>query len=491
MSYIKSYKGQTWLLPPNIGQLIPKDHVCYLVEDLVASLNYNTFDRRYEGAGHPAYHPSIVLKILVMGVIDKVRSSRKLARNARENVVYMYLAEKLAPDFRTISDFRKENPKLVKEVFKHTITLANEQGLLDLDTLSTDGSKIKANASAKRMLTKEELKFLMNFVDKELEEWAEQDKKEDELFGDSRGSDQLPDSSRKKIKKAVKNYIGKFKDKGSIFKREIKNKLDNADSELEKYQLKKVSITDPECRFMKSKKGNMELSYNPQLTVDKKGFILANDVSTDTGDAEQLQPQVLQTIANIGSQPKRIKWNFDNGYFSGENIAFLEGKKIDGYIPDQELAQKMKGKNPKQTYIGTLNYNRKKDTYAAPNGDIFTFRSEWFDKKKNYMRREYVLRKNNKVIKTISASPYQFERDNIYSKMRTSKAREIYKIRSETVEPAIGDIKENKGFASFLTRSLETVKIEFNLACIAHNLKKIWLMKNKNFVLLNLHAFEL
>ena len=113
MAYIQSYKYQAWLLPPSIEELIPEDHICFLVEALVDSMDFEAFDLKYAGAGHPAYHPRVLLKILVMGVMDRVRSSRRLAKNARENVVYMYLSEKLAPDFRTISDFRKDNPDVV------------------------------------------------------------------------------------------------------------------------------------------------------------------------------------------------------------------------------------------------------------------------------------------------------------------------------------------------------------------------------------------
>jgi transposase len=122
MAYIKSYHNQDWLLPPNIEDLIPEDHICYLVEALVESMDFSWFDETYSGPGHPAYHPRILLKLLVQGVLDQTRSSRMLARKARENIVYMYLAEKLAPDFRTISDFRKRNPDLVKAAFKHTVT---------------------------------------------------------------------------------------------------------------------------------------------------------------------------------------------------------------------------------------------------------------------------------------------------------------------------------------------------------------------------------
>src|SRR3972149_5566483 len=145
MAYIQSYKGQSWLLPPSIEDLIPDDHICFLVESLVDSLDYSSFDIRYSGAGHPAYQPRIPLKLVIMGVLDRVRSSRRLARNARENVVYMYLSEKLAPDFRTISDFRKDNPDIVKEALRHTVTLAREEGLLDVTHLSTDGTKKRTN----------------------------------------------------------------------------------------------------------------------------------------------------------------------------------------------------------------------------------------------------------------------------------------------------------------------------------------------------------
>ena len=115
MAYIQSYKDQAWLLPPSIEELIPEDHICFLVEALVDSIDFEAFDLKYAGAGHPAYHPRVLLKILVMGVMDRVRSSRRLAKNARENVVYMHLSEKLAPDFRTISDFRKDNPEVVEK----------------------------------------------------------------------------------------------------------------------------------------------------------------------------------------------------------------------------------------------------------------------------------------------------------------------------------------------------------------------------------------
>ena len=274
MAYIQSYKDQSWLLPPSIEDMIPEDHICYLVESLVDSMDFSTFDAKYAGAGHPAYHPRVLLKILVMGVIDRVRSSRRLAKNARENVVYLYLSEKLSPDFRTISDFRKDSPELVKEAFRHTVTLGKEEGLLDLSHLSTDGSKVKANASNRRVLTKEELEFLLRFVNTELEEWAQQDTREDKAFGDLRGLDQLPGKSRKTVEKAVKYYVKKLRERGSAFKDNIKGSLEQAQKESEESGSRQTSTTDYESRFMKNGKGKIELSYNAQITVNKEEAIL-------------------------------------------------------------------------------------------------------------------------------------------------------------------------------------------------------------------------
>lgn len=493
MVYIQSFKEQSWLLPPCIEDMIPDDHICFLVESLIESLDFTSFDIRYDGPGHPAYHPRILLKLLIMGVLDKIRSSRKLSRNARENIVYMYLAEKLAPDFRTISDFRKNNPDLVKEVFKHTITLAKAEGMIDLSHLSTDGSKHKANAANGKFLTKEELEFLLKFVDEELEEWAKQDDIEDEIFKDMRGSDQLPDKSRKKIQKAVKHYIGKMKKEGNLFKGKTQDKLNQAYNELKEHELKKVNVTDPESRFMKNKKGKIEFSYNSQVTVDRKGFILASDVSKDETDERNLKPQVIQTEENLGSLPENITWSFDNGYYESGNIKFLDDKKIDGYIPDNK--KKEISPYDKQHFT----YDQENDEYTCPAGKPVTFLGEHYDKPKKKTIRRYkgqkcktcpqqkMCTKRKDGIRYIKSYPYEVERKAMNEKMNTKKGKETYKLRAITVEPAFGDIKENKGIRVFLTRGMETVKTEFNLVCTAVNLKKIWIeLQKKNNIMENI-----
>jgi len=479
MAYIQSYKDQDWLLPPSIEELIPEDHICYLVEALVDSIDFEAFDLKYAGAGHPAYHPRVLLKILVMGVMDRVRSSRRLAKAARENIVYMHLSEKLAPDFRTISDFRKDNPDVLKKAFRYTVELGKQEGLLDLSHLSTDGSKVKASASNKRVLTGDEIAFLLRFVDEELAEWAKRDTEEDKIFGELRGFDQLPGNSKKAVQKAAKYYIEKLREKGNAFKEELQDKLKRAQEESMESGSRQTSVTDPESRFIKNGKGRIELSYNAQITVDKGGFIISSDVCQDATDLKQLEPQVLQTEENVGPLPAGVRWSFDAGYFAGANIKFLTDKNIDGYIPEHK-------KITMDPYDKSgFRYDVEKNEYICPVKKRVRFLGEHFDKQKGktiivYKGEECVgCKEQSKCtrkkdgIRYIKDFPYEAERNTMREKMKTPMAKEIYALRSSTVEPVFGDIKENKGLRSFLTRGLERVKTEFNLACIATNLKKI------------------
>jgi transposase len=170
MAHINSYKDQNWLIPPSIKEMIPEGHICFFVEEFVESLDFSNFDLIYASAGHPAYHPKILMKIIVQGMLSRIRSSRKLASATRESFIFMYLAEKVNPDFRTIARFRKDNAAFIKGTFKQTVKLASDYKIIDLSFIGIDGSKVKAYASKKQYFDKEMLDKLENAVDKMLEE---------------------------------------------------------------------------------------------------------------------------------------------------------------------------------------------------------------------------------------------------------------------------------------------------------------------------------
>ena len=484
-------KNQSWLLPLNLLEMIPEDHICLLVEEIVDKIDFSEFEIRYSGAGHPAYHPRVITKILVQAMLDRIRPSRAIARNVRENVVFMYLAENLTPDFRTISDFRKDNKKLLKDIFKITVSAAKELGAIGLEHLSTDGSKLKACASNRSAFTKEELLIIEQFVNNELDEGIKLDNIEDKLFKECRGYDQLAGSSKKKIKSLVAKYIKQIKNADYDRFSEIKDTINHAKNELENNLLDNVSLTDPESRFMLNKKDKFELSYNPKITVDHKhGFIVANDICQDAVDFNQLKPQIELVEENCGRLKKGTKISLDNGYHNGENIRYLNDKKFDGYIPNQIEAQKAKGKAVIIDKFDKSNfgYDDKKDEFICPTGNKLKFSCEYYSKEKKRNIREYIgircrdclfnsqCTKRKDKIRRLKSYPFEKERREMAKKMQTKKAKEIYAGRKETVEPAIGDIKENLGFRSFLTRGLNAVKNEFNLACVAHNLRKIWIL---------------
>ena len=140
-----------------------------MVESFVDEMmDFSEFEVRYNGSGHPSYHPCIMCKILIQSMLDRVRSSRVIARNVQENVVYIYLAENLQPDFRTISDFRKDNEKLITELFKNTVKAAKDLGVIGLEQLSIDGSIVKASASKKNVVLEEVLRVIGEYVNNEL-----------------------------------------------------------------------------------------------------------------------------------------------------------------------------------------------------------------------------------------------------------------------------------------------------------------------------------
>ncbi|MDP7081334.1 MAG: transposase, partial [Candidatus Undinarchaeales archaeon] len=235
-----------------------------------------------------------------------------------------------------------------------------------------------------------------------------------------------------------------------------------------------------DCRFMKSKKGRLEFSYNPQVTTDGNCFILASDVCQDVNDKRQLQPQVLQTEENLGQISEGTPWNFDNGYFGGDNLAFLKEKKINAYVATEKP-------DPNPYSADKFIHDPKKKEYTCPGGHVMRFLGERHEKSRGYrynLYRSYSCHtcphqgsctKRKDGIRYLKVYPHPELRDEMIAKISTKNAKKTYRQRKETVEPMIGCIKYDLGLDEFLTRGLGTVRTEFRLACTAFNVKKMWL----------------
>jgi transposase len=395
MAFIRRLRNQNWLFPPSIADLIEEDHICRLVDEVVEGIDLKRIEKRYDGPGSPAYHPKVMMKLLIQGTIDGIRSSRKISKATNENIVYMFLSDRLKPDFRTICRFRKDNLETIKLVFAEIIKIAREMGMVKLGHLSIDGTKIKASASNFSVLSKEELDEIKEAIDLELRKGIEIDKMEDEIYGDT-DPDKLPEpfkdvKERIRKDKAAK-IIEQYKKGDQKEKKRIEKQLNKVQNELEAPEKDFVSFTDPESRFMPNKKQFTEFSYNTQVTVDAEhGIVVAEDVVQNVRDVDQLKPQIEQTEKVFGKLPKNTIISADNDYHSAENIDFLKEHDLDGYIPHEKLASRMKGKTKESGRFDKdeFNYNAEKDEFTCPNGETVKFSFEYFDKHKGKQVRVY------------------------------------------------------------------------------------------------------
>jgi len=494
--------GQTWLIPPSIDELVPENHICHLIAALMDNLDFSDIEEKYRCTrGRPAYSRKMLLRLLLMAYSDCVFSSRKIAKLAEENVIYMFLTGGEKPDFRTICNFKIECRVLFAKAFLETVYFARSLGMVKLGKIPIDGTIIKANASNQHSISKEELELVNKLIDKGILV----DVEEDDIFGDERG-DQLPPGSRSKIKELMKE-LNKLDDEleGKLHKagfnllirharddgdekQKVRETIAKAQEELEISGQDAVSLSDPESRFMKNKKGHTELSYNYQVAVDgDSGIIVASLVSQDPTDHQLLQPMIEQVEENLDPLPKGTIIPADNGYFSGENLRFLEEKGLNGHIPNKKQAGKFKGKKceDKPYSKDKFPYDPVKDQFTCPHGETLTRKGTYTNKKTSKKSNTYyganckdcsgqlecTGRKGR--VKVLSSDEYEPERQRMAFKMETPEAKEMYKKRN-IVERPFGNIKYNMKYTEFQTQGLEKIEVEKDLNNTSYNLKLIW-----------------
>lgn len=491
--------GQTWLIPPRIDELIPENHICHLIIALMDKLDFSTVEEKYRCTrGRPAYSRKMLLRLLLLAYTDCVFSSRKIAKLAEENVIYMYVTGNEKPDFRTICNFKIECKFLIAIAFLETVYFARSLGMTKLGKLPIDGTIIKANASNQHSISEKELELVQSLIDKGILV----DMEEDDLYGDERG-DQLPPGSKSKIREILEDDDGEFKGKlhkagfnliksyvkgDAEEKQKVQQTISKAREELNKSEQKAVSLTDPESRFMKNKKGHTELSYNYQTAVDSDtSIIVASIVSANPTDHKLLKPVIEEVEKNLGPLPQDTIIPADNGYFSGENLRYLEEKGLDGYIPNKKQASKLKSKKSENKPYSKdkFTYDPLKDEFICPESKILTLKGKYFNKKTGKyfhtyygakckecpVKIECTGRKNR--VKVITSNEYEPERQRMAFKMETPEAKKVYQKRS-IVEQPFGNIKHNMKYIEFLTRGLSKIKVEKDLINSAHNLKRIW-----------------
>ena len=456
---VKEYnQEQVLLFPPEVRQLLADDHLAVIINDLVDQLDLGPLYEKVPAKGHPSYHPAMMLKVLIYAYATGIFSSRKIQKALEESVAFIYLAAWQRPDFRTISDFRKNNLEEITHLFEQVVAMAGQVGMVSLGHLAIDGSKFRANAADGQTWT-------VQRVDEKIKNLlagsAEVDAEEDAQCGVSCRGDEVPESIRRRA-----DRIEELK--------KIRQKIEAGGKG-------SLSLTDEDAVFMKTAHG-VRTCYNAQVAVEEKSqVIVAAEVVNDPNDVAQLVPMIEKVEAQVG-HPEKV--SADSGYSSGGNLAAVEAKGIDAYIPDPELTGRQR-KPSKETYFHRSRFARQEseDCFICPAGQKLGFfrlqkdsHGEWLRVYKCRGSKGCPLKtKCTKARRgrTVSISAHAEKFKAMRDKLETEAGKRIYQRRQAIVEPVFATLKRAMGFAGFLLRGLAKVRGEFVLLCLAHNLRKM------------------
>ncbi len=351
--------------------LLPEDHECFLYQELFEPLDTSEVEARYSHRGQRAYAPRQIVSILIYAYSHGVFSSRQIEQRCREDLGFMYLAGRNCPNFRVLSDFRKDRGEFFRACFKQTVQLALALGLglglglVSLGHVSLDGSKFKANSSKHKAMSYGRLKEKEQELCEEIEALTRQadrcDEEEDRVYQERTGYE-LPDDLRDK-KQRLKKV------------REMKQALEAREQELRPGQKiedkKQISFADPEARIMKQK-GDFEYAYNAQISVDGKSqVIVGQHVSQQANDAQEVAPALDEMEETSGRLPEKL--SLDNGYYSGNNLQEASDRQLEAYIATDRGEKQGKGgldESDRRLVKAAFGYDEERDGFHCPGGQL-------------------------------------------------------------------------------------------------------------------------
>lgn len=474
---VRNYNNKDKLLFPSaIGDYLSRDHLAWIIDEVVEQLDLKCLYKKVPSVGNPSYHPKMMLKIVFYGYATSNFSSRKIAKGLETDVAFIFLSGMQKPDFRTISDFRKNNTGEISHLFVQIVRLCNQLGLVGLGHISLDSTVIKANAYRERTYDREKLILEEQAIEKKIKELLDSaqaiDDEEDRAFGVNARGDELPKELRSQEKRL--------------------EKIGEAKAKLEKESLKEINLTDTDVKFQRQEGNLIRPGYRAEAVVDEKEqIIISCDVVNKANDVDRLIPLIEQTANNLpeSSTHESIVLTADSGYNSMENLKELASRKnIDAYIPDPKYQTAQNGKTTPEDspfYKDRFIYNPRKDVYLCPNHKELYFSHRKKEQGEHgayasiYRCRECrTCQYFGKCTKTPHGREIRIydNTSQIYkmrSKLNTADGKRIYGRRKAIVEPVFGNIKHNLGFRQFLLRGLKKVKAEFTLIAIVHNIQKI------------------
>jgi len=452
-------RTQSTLLPEVLDDYIAEANPVRVVDVFVDELDLRQIG--FEGiepaaTGRPAYHPAVLLKLYIYGYLNRIQSSRRLEREAQRNVELMWLIGRLAPDHKTIANFRKENGKAIRSVCRQFVVLCQRLDLFSDALVAIDGSKFKAVNNRDRNFTAAKLQRRMQEIEASIERYLV------EMDTADRQEPAIAEAKTTRLK-------GKI-----VALKEQMKKLKVIEAELSEAPDQQISLTDPDARSMKTR-GTGIVGYNVQTAVDAKHhLIVAHEVTNDGIDRSQLSSMAKQARTAIGS--KTLTVIADRGYFKGEEILACQEAGIIAIVPKTHTsAAKAEGRFDKADFI----YDASANEYRCPANQRVVWR---------FARVEGGLLINRywssacpacAIKAQCTPSDYRrvsrWEHQSVLDEMerRLDLAPDSMRIRRQTVEHPFGTIKSWMGSAHFLTKTLDRVSTEMSLHVLAYNLKRV------------------
>jgi len=456
MNYITGFdRKQAVLFPETLDQLIGSNNAVRFIDTFVETLGLVEMgfkDVRHNINGRPPYHPKDLLKLYIYGYLNKIRSSRALERECKRNIELKWLIHGLIPDHNTISNFRRDNPKAIKKVFRATVNIAKNLNLIGGILLAGDGTKLRAQNSKKNNYNQKKIDRHIAYIETKLAEYckaletADGDKKEE---------------IEKKIKKQNKH----------------KSQYEAIEQELRETGEKQVSTSDSESRQLIIRGMITEVCYNIQSTVDAKYKIPIDYSVTNTNDKRAMTSMIESAIEIV--ENNTFDAVFDKGYYTAEEIHKTQQLGVTTHVS----IPKPSSHAPDKAYdVSQFKYNKEQDNYICPAGEILKTNGNWYQKRA-YRAKQYKTRncKNCPVKSSCTKASRQriIERHEYaeaveINKQNISKTPEIYAQRQAIVEHPFGTMKRGWGFDHIMTKkTIKRATADVGFIFIAYNLKRL------------------
>ena len=455
------------MFPERLEDYIGAENSVRFLDAFVGSLDLHVLGfakAQVAATGRPPYDPAALLKLYLYGYLNRIRSSRLLEAECQRNVEVIWLLGKLAPDFKTIADFRKDNLKPLRAVSRQFTLLCRKLELFGGQLLAIDGSKFQAVNARDQNFNAARLEELIARADARLAEYLQ------EL--DTADAAEPAAAALDKAQLAAKIAVLREKQEWHA---ELLAQLQDGED-------KQVSVTDPDTRKMPTAHG-MLVGYNAQMAVDAKHkLIAADDVTNEVTDFKQLANVALEAKSNL--EIKQTEVVADAGYYNAAEVSRCEEQGITAYIPKADTsANTARGLYGKSRF----RYDETKDVYVCPAGAELTHRFDTYElgRELRYYRasgcKGCALKKQctrNKSNRTISREENEGLMEAMAARMKAQP--EKFKLRKTLAEHPFGTIKRWFGYTHFLLKGLVKVRTEWSLTTLVYNLKRV----------LNLVSFE-